>query len=399
MPLMVSGGSSIDYDVHGKTGPPLLLIAGLGFGRWCWFKQVPVLSRRFRVITYDIRSLDRLDLLDPKDHVRGVADLAFHPGVLLDHLGIERAHVLGTSLGGFVAQELALQRPTLIGRLVLVCTSSGGPHSAPPSWEALKAMLGLGATNRADAARRGLQTATSEAYRTEQPGEYEQLVEWRITDAPSQPSYLEQMMAGARFDVSGCVHDIRAPTLVLHGDDDRVVPVANAEALAEAIPDAKLRIFEDAGHLVFIERAQEVNEEVISFLKPRRLRKTWETQMSLAKRKTEWLAGRAKEANREVASFLEASGPGRRPRSQGPWTKQKMRWLAERAGKVKEEVRASLKPRISSFERREPRRRQGSSGTPTKWKTKPPKPKAGHRRAPQIADGWRRKLRGWWLSR
>lgn len=167
-----------------------------------------------------------MDLLDPKDHIHGVADLAFHPAALLDHLGIERAHVLGTSLGGFVAQELALQRPTLIDGLVLVCTSYGGPDSAPPSWKALRAMLGLGATNRVDAARRGLETATSEAYRTGHPEEYEQLLEWRITDAPSQPSYLEQMMAGARFDVSSRVRDIRASTLVLHGDDDRVVPVA-----------------------------------------------------------------------------------------------------------------------------------------------------------------------------
>lgn len=360
MPLMVSGGSSVDYDVHGKTGPPLLLIAGLGFGRWCWFKQVPILSRRFRVITFDIRSLDRLDLLDPKDHLRGVADLAFHPAALLDYLGIERAHVLGTSLGGFVAQELALQRPTLIDGLVLVCTSHGGPHSAPPSWEALKAMLGLGATDRADAARRGLQTATSEAYRALYPEEYEQLVEWRITDAPSQPSYLEQMMAGARFDVSGRVHDIRAPTLVLHGSDDHVVPVANAEALAEAIPDAKLRVFEDAGHLVFIEQAQEVNEEVISFLKPRGLRRGWETQGSLAKRKT--------------------------------------KRLVERVGKVNEQVVGFLKPRISSLKPREPRRRQGPPVTPTNQKTKPPQRKAGLRRAPEIASGWVRKLRGW-LSR
>ena len=265
MPLMVSGGSSIDYDVHGE-GPPLLLIAGLGFGRWCWFKQVPTLSRRLRVITFDIRNLDRLDLLGLKDHVHSVADLADHSSALLDYLGIDRAHVLGTSLGGFVAQELALQKPALVDRLVLVSTSHGGPGSRPMSWEALRAMLGLGATNRADAARQGLETATSAAYRTEHPDEFAQVVQWRITDAPSQPSYLEQMMAGSRFDVSRHVHTIRSPTLVLHGSDDQVVPVDNAVALAQAIPGARLRVFEDAGHLVFIERADEVNEEILSFL-------------------------------------------------------------------------------------------------------------------------------------
>jgi pimeloyl-ACP methyl ester carboxylesterase len=398
MPLMVSGGSSIDYDVHGKKGPPLLLIAGLGFGRWCWFKQLPALSRHFRVITFDIRSLDRLDLLDPKDHIHGVGDLAFHPAALLDHLGIERAHVLGTSLGGFMAQELALQRPTLIDGLVLVCTSYGGPHSAPPSWEALKSMLGLGATNRVDAARRGLETATSEAYRTGHPEEYEQLLEWRIIDAPSQPSYLEQMMAGARFDVSSRVRDIRASTLVLHGDDDRVVPVANAEALAEAISGATLRVFEDAGHLVFIERAEEVNEEIISFLKPRGLRRVWEPQLLVAKRQTEWLFERAREANRGVLSFLKPRGPRGRRRWHGPPTKQKVKRLAERVGEVYKEVGTFLKPRISSLKPRKQQRRQRPLGTQTQHKTKPPKPKARFQRAAQISGGWARKLRSW-LSR
>jgi pimeloyl-ACP methyl ester carboxylesterase len=266
MPLMLSEDSSVDYDVQGK-GPPLLLIAGLGFGRWCWFKQMPTLSRHFRVITFDLRSLSRLDLLDVKDRDHSIADLVAPASSLLDHLGVERAHVLGTSLGGFVAQELALQRPELVDRLVLVCTSYGGPDSEPMSWEALRAMLGLGAKDRADAARQGLEAATSEDYRRDYPEEFAQVLQWRIVDAPSQTSYLEQMMTGARFDVSCHVHTIQSPTLVLHGGGDRVVPVDNGVALARAIPDAKLRVFEDAGHLVFIERAEELNEEIVSFLK------------------------------------------------------------------------------------------------------------------------------------
>jgi pimeloyl-ACP methyl ester carboxylesterase len=264
-----SVGSSIDYDVHGE-GPPLLLITGLGFRRWSWFKQVPKLSQHLRVITFDIRNLDRPDSPDPNDHVHGVEDLAAHASALLDHLGIERAHVLGTSLGGFVAQELALRRPELVDQLVLVATSHGGPNSTPPSWEALRTMIGLGAEDRADAVRQGLETATSAAYRSDHPVESELVVRWRIADAPSQPAYLEQMMAGTRFDASRRVHGIRSPTLILHGDDDQVVPVDNAEALAQAIPDARRRIFEGAGHLVFIERADEVNEEILSFLEAKR---------------------------------------------------------------------------------------------------------------------------------
>src|SRR4051794_31910863 len=100
MPVFITHDSTIDYDVRGK-GPPLLLISGLGFGRWGWFKQVPSLSRHFRTITFDIRSAQNL--------TGGVADLSSKAAALLDHLGIKKAHVLGTSLGGFVAQKLALE--------------------------------------------------------------------------------------------------------------------------------------------------------------------------------------------------------------------------------------------------------------------------------------------------
>src|SRR4028119_777205 len=91
-------GSTIEYEVHGY-GPTLLLVPGLGFGRWGFFKQVPALSRRFRVVTFDIRNAQNLS--------HGVADLSSAAVALLDHLGIRKAHVLGTSLGGLVAHALA----------------------------------------------------------------------------------------------------------------------------------------------------------------------------------------------------------------------------------------------------------------------------------------------------
>src|SRR5919202_4700986 len=133
MPVMLTHDTSIDYDVHGN-GPNLLLIGGLGFGRWAWFKQVPELSQRFRVITFDIRGQHSL--------AHGVANLCAEAVALLGYLGVEKAHVLGTSLGGFVAQELALERPDLVDRLVLVCTSYGGGAPETISTKALSDMIG-----------------------------------------------------------------------------------------------------------------------------------------------------------------------------------------------------------------------------------------------------------------
>ncbi len=268
MPVAITENTSIDYDIHGE-GPPLILIGGLGFGRWGFFKQIPALSRHFRTITFDVRG--------ERDLEGGVSDLVDDVVALLDHLRIRKAHVLGTSLGGFVAQELALKRPDLVDRLVLVCTSYGGRGRETMSPRALSDMIGLPSLSVERAVRRGLETATSDAYRAQRPEEFERIVRWRIADSPSLSTYYEQMRAGARFDLSRDVGSITSPTLVIHGAEDRYVPVANAAALAEAIPDAKLRVLDGAGHLVFIERFADVNREVVTFLKPRKPPKSPQT--------------------------------------------------------------------------------------------------------------------------
>jgi 3-oxoadipate enol-lactonase len=263
VPVAITESTSIDYDVHGE-GPALLLIGGLGFGRWAWFRQIPAFSRHFRTIAFDVRGERELK--------GGVADLAAETVALLEHLRIKKAHVLGTSLGGFVAQELALVRPDLVDRLVLVGTSygRGGPESMS-AW-ALADMIGLPSLNAEKAVRRGLEAATSEAYRAQRPEEFEQIVSWRLADSPSLSVYYDQLRAGARFDISRDVGRITSPTLVIHGSKDRFVPAANAVALAEEIPGAKLRVLDDAGHLVFIERYADVNREVVTFLKSRESR-------------------------------------------------------------------------------------------------------------------------------
>jgi 3-oxoadipate enol-lactonase len=264
VPLMITEDTSIDYDIQGE-GPPLILINGLGFGRWGWFKQIPALARHFRTIIFDTRGERHLK--------NGVADLTADVVALLEHLRIGKTHILGTSLGGFVAQELALERPDLVDRLVLVCTSygRGGPENMSP-W-ALKDMIGWPSLSIEGAVRRGLETATSDSYRAERPEEFEQIVRCRLADSPSLSAYYQQIRAGARFDVSRRVRSITSLTLVIHGAEDRYVPVANATALAERIPQARLRVLGDAGHLVFIERFADVNREVITFLKAQRIRR------------------------------------------------------------------------------------------------------------------------------
>jgi 3-oxoadipate enol-lactonase len=131
---------------------------------------------------------------------------------------------------------------------------------------AMGQMSGLGALSAKQAVRRGLEGATSGRYRAENPEEFERIVEQRLADSPSFASYYRQAKSGWRFDASGEVGRIESPTLVVHGSEDRYVPPSGGRALAEAIPNARLRLIEGAGHLVFVERADEVNREVLEFL-------------------------------------------------------------------------------------------------------------------------------------
>src|SRR3712207_2083197 len=158
LPEVSTQNATIDYEIHG-AGPSLVLINGMGFGRWGFFKQVPALSRRFATITFDAK-----EGRNPEGVIEGLASDAAD---LLAHLGVGRAHFLGTSLGGFVAQELALSRPELVGRLVLECTSYGGRGPEAMSPGAMADMMGLGAFSAEAAARKALEAAAGGVYRAE----------------------------------------------------------------------------------------------------------------------------------------------------------------------------------------------------------------------------------------
>jgi predicted dienelactone hydrolase len=156
------------------------------------------------------------------------------------------------------------------------------------------------------AARQGLEGATSDSYRAEHPEEFDLILRWRLADSSSLSDYYQQMMAGTRFDAAFAVRNIASPTLVIHGTEDRYVPVANATALAEAIPDATLRVIDDAGHLVFIEQAEEVNDEIISFLEPFERRPSWRLPVE---QKTKKLIQQAGETSGKVVSVFKSREP------------------------------------------------------------------------------------------
>ncbi len=243
----------IAWERHG-TGAPLLLIQGLGYARWGWEPVARPLARSFDVILFDNRGIGESDA-PPGPYT--VAELAADALQVLDEAGVERAHVCGTSLGGMVAQELALTSQERVDRLVLACTTPGGPESFPMPEQTVQ-LLASGAT-----LRQFVENALA-------PGADEAIVEQilRHREATAQPleAWTAQATAGATFDVLDRVAEIAAPTLVLHGTEDAVVDSRNSALLALRIPDARVELFPGGGHLFFWEQPERFVEVVTEFL-------------------------------------------------------------------------------------------------------------------------------------
>jgi 3-oxoadipate enol-lactonase len=236
------------------SGEPLLLVHGLGYARWGWEPVLEPLERSFDLILFDNRGIGESDA-PPGPYT--VAELAADAAQVLDEAGVERANVLGTSLGGMVAQELALTAPERVDRLVLACTTPGGPEAFPMPERTVQLMT-CGAT-----LRQFVENALA-------PGPDPELVDriLRHREATAQPldAWSAQAAAGATFDALGRIARVEAPTLILHGTEDAVVDSRNSSLLASRIPDSRVELFPGGGHLFFWEQPDRFVDVVTGFL-------------------------------------------------------------------------------------------------------------------------------------
>jgi pimeloyl-ACP methyl ester carboxylesterase len=229
-------------------GPPLLLVMGLGYARWGWDPVVEPLSRRYRVITFDNRGIGESDKPPGPYSARVMAEDAIR---VLDEHGVERAHVVGTSLGGMIAQELALGWPGRVDRLVLACTTPGGLYAAPPPTSFLRLLAEAPVREPLVMLRRFIENALAPTAPT---ALVERLYERRLADPPDPVGWQAQAVAGTTYDGYDRVSRIAAPTLVVHGTEDNVVAAANAEILGRLIPNARVELLGGCGHLFFWEQ-------------------------------------------------------------------------------------------------------------------------------------------------
>lgn len=261
------GGRRIAYEQTGRddAATTVLLLCGIGAKRQGWYKQLPVLGEQFRTIAIDYRDVGDSD---PADGSYSIGDLADDVAGLADALGIERASLVGISMGGFIALELALRRPALVERLVLVVTSAGGATHVSTSPQILQLLMpGEGvAVEDGAGARRVTSAVAAPGYAERAPEEIDTFVEIALHNPMRVEAYLRQLEACRAHDVSGRLGEIAVPTLVLHGDVDPLVPLANGEVLAAGIAGARLVVYADTGHIPEVERADEFNRDLIGFL-------------------------------------------------------------------------------------------------------------------------------------
>lgn len=261
--IKASTGVQIAYEEHG-SGPSLLLIHGLGYGRFYWWKQIPFLSRQFRLIAVDLRGCGASDA--PAGPYT-IPQMAQEVGDVIAAAAGGHAHVLGHSLGGFVALELAVTQPAAVDGLVLASTALGGPSYAMAGPEVLKKLVQDPALSFEANLRRNVPVGAAPGYFDAHPEDLEEIIRLRLANPITAAAQFAQNMAGATWPgVADRLAGFAAPALILHGDADQVVPVENARRLKAALPDAELRLLPGVGHQIFIEAAPMVNREIALFL-------------------------------------------------------------------------------------------------------------------------------------
>ena len=249
----------IAWERRGE-GQSVLLIQGLGYGRWGWEPVLDLLARSFDVLTFDNRGIGESDVPAGPYTAAGMAGDALQ---VLDEAGVERTHVVGASLGGMIAQELALAEPSRVQKLVLACTTPGGERAFPLPEGTLRLLAEAHTLPQEVALRRFVVNALAPGA---DPDIVERITAHRLAAPQPHEGWQAQAAAGTTYDGGNRIGAIAAPTLVLHGDEDAVVDPRNAELLASLIPHASVERFPGTGHVFFWEQPERFAKVVTEFL-------------------------------------------------------------------------------------------------------------------------------------
>ena len=253
MPFAERAGHLIHYDQLGDaSAPPLLLIMGLGLSSRAWETLPARLAERFRVVVFDNRGTGRSGRRGWMYRMRDLADDA---ATVLDAVGVPQADVFGISMGGMIAQELAIRHPDRVRRLALGATFASWLRGHKPSLRTVLDLLLVVLQRRRVPPERLGRLLVSREFHTANPM---RALQWMVSSGRTEVRCAAAQVAAVMGHAAlHRLKQIRAPTLVITGDADRLVPPRNSEVLAAAIPDARLVVLRGAGHVFPLEREEE----------------------------------------------------------------------------------------------------------------------------------------------
>jgi 3-oxoadipate enol-lactonase len=259
MPFAINQGVRIYWEEAG-SGPPLLLIMGLGYSHEMWHRTTPLVSKHFRTILVDNRGVGRSDV-PPGPYP--IATMAADAAAVLDAAGVESADVYGISMGGMIAQEFALQYPRRVRKLILGCTACGGPKAVRAEPEVNQVLMMRGNMTMDE----GIEAAVPYIYDAETPRARidEDLAIRRVT-YPKPEAYAAQLQGILAWESYSRLGQIKAPTLVIHGETDRLVPVGNGRLIAESIAGSKLVTLPHASHIYMTDQPEASHKAVMDYL-------------------------------------------------------------------------------------------------------------------------------------
>ena len=259
MPFINSRGAKIYWEEHGE-GPPVLLIMGLSFTLDMWFRILPEVSRFYRTIIFDNRGIGRSDVPSGPYSIRTLATDAV---AVLDAAGVEAAHVVGASMGGMIAQEMALSYPHRVLSLALGCTSYSGLFSKWPRFRQGPSSIAWFRSDRLARER----SFRNILYARETPDALiEEDIRIRIACNWTFRGVMSQLSGILLWNSYGRLPRVKVPTLVMHGDEDHLLPPQNGKIVASRIPGARFELLPNAGHMLTTDQPEATLMHLLRFL-------------------------------------------------------------------------------------------------------------------------------------
>jgi 3-oxoadipate enol-lactonase len=265
VPHAKSGALDIAYSVEGTADETLLLIMGLGARSADWGREFPArLAEKYRVVRFDNRGTGASE--KPKD-AWTLEDMAADAVAVLDAVNAPSANVLGISMGGMIAQLVALGYPERVKRLVLLSTNFGGPNIVRPTAELIQFLYSPPRTaTPEDIIRVAMQMISAPGFSDAHPELIEELVSYARAQPTHKAVFATQLQAILSSDREALVKDIRAPTLIVHGDMDPLIPHENGVLLSQRIPGSRLVTLPGVGHVPSFEAPEKLAKIVLEFL-------------------------------------------------------------------------------------------------------------------------------------